>query len=238
MTVFNKYKVDFTKGKLFFGDELNTQRFDEFKYPIFDKLTQRQLSFFWRPEEVSLQKDRNDYAQLNDAQKHIFTSNLRYQTLLDSVQGRAPSIAFLPFVTLPELESCIITWDFMETIHSRSYTHIIKNVYADPSDVFDTILDEEAIIKRDEMVTEKYDKFIELGRRRLLGLKVDDYELYKALYLALVSVNILEGIRFFVSFACSFAFGELKLMEGSAKIISFIARDEAQHLATSQHILK
>ncbi len=238
MTVFNKNKVDFTKGKLFFGDELNTQRFDEFKYPIFDKLTQRQLSFFWRPEEVSLQKDRNDYAQLNDAQKHIFTSNLRYQTLLDSVQGRAPSIAFLPFVTLPELESCIITWDFMETIHSRSYTHIIKNVYADPSDVFDTILNEEAIIKRAEMVTEKYDKFIELGRRRLLGLKVDDYELYKALYLALVSVNILEGIRFFVSFACSFAFGELKLMEGSAKIISFIARDEAQHLATSQHILK
>ena len=238
MTVFNKNKIDFTKGKLFFGDELNTQRFDEFKYPIFDKLTQRQLSFFWRPEEVSLQKDRNDYQQLNDAQKHIFTSNLRYQTLLDSVQGRAPSIAFLPFVTLPELESCIITWDFMETIHSRSYTHIIKNVYANPGDVFDTILDEDAIIKRAEMVTEKYDKFIELGRRKLLGLKVDDYELYKALYLALVSVNILEGIRFFVSFACSFAFGELKLMEGSAKIISFIARDEAQHLATSQHILK
>ena len=238
MTVFNKNKVDFTKNKLFFGEELNTQRFDEFKYPIFDKLTQTQLGYFWRPEEVSLQKDRNDYAQLNDAQKHIFTSNLRYQTLLDSVQGRAPSIAFLPFVTLPELESCIITWDFMETIHSRSYTHIIKNVYANPSDVFDTILDEDAIIKRAVMVTEKYDNFIELGRRKLLGLKVDDYELYRALYLALVSVNILEGVRFFVSFACSFAFGELKLMEGSAKIISFIARDEAQHLATSQHILK
>ena len=238
MTVFNKNNVDFRKNKIFFGEELNTQRFDEFKYPIFDKLTQRQLGFFWRPEEVSLQKDRSDYQTLNDAQKHIFTSNLRYQTLLDSVQGRAPSIAFLPFVTLPELESCIITWDFMETIHSRSYTHIIKNVYADPSDIFDTIIDEPAIIKRAEMVTEKYDKFIELGRRRLLGLKVDDYELYKALYLALISVNILEGIRFFVSFACSFGFGELKLMEGSAKIISFIARDEAQHLAVSQHILK
>ena len=238
MTVFNKKNVDFTKNKIFFGEELNTQRFDEFKYPIFDKLTQTQLGFFWRPEEVSLQKDRSDYLQLNDAQKHIFTSNLRYQTLLDSVQGRAPSIAFLPFVTLPELESCIITWDFMETIHSRSYTHIIKNVYADPSDIFDTIIDEPAIIKRAEMVTEKYDKFIELGRRQLLGLKVDEYELYKALYLALISVNILEGIRFFVSFACSFGFGELKLMEGSAKIISFIARDEAQHLAVSQHILK
>ena len=238
MTVFNKNNVDFKKAKPFFGEPLNTQRFDEFKYPIFDKLTQTQLGFFWRPEEVSLQKDRADYQTLTDAQKHIFTSNLRYQTLLDSVQGRAPSIAFLPFVTLPELESCIITWDFMETIHSRSYTHIIKNVYADPSDIFDTIIDEPAIIKRAEMVTEKYDKFIELGRRRLLGLKVEDYDLYKALYLALISVNILEGIRFFVSFACSFGFGELKVMEGSAKIISFIARDEAQHLAVSQHILK
>jgi len=238
MTVFNKNKIDFTKNKMFFGEELNTQRFDEFKYPIFDKLTQTQLGFFWRPEEVSLQKDRSDYQQLTQAQKHIFTSNLRYQTLLDSVQGRAPSIAFLPFVTLPELESCIITWDFMETIHSRSYTHIIKNVYANPSDIFDTILDEEAIVKRAEMVTQKYDEFIALGRRRLLGLKVDDYDLYKALYLALISVNILEGIRFFVSFACSFGFGELKLMEGSAKIISFIARDESQHLAISQHILK
>ena len=238
MTVFNKNKVDFTKNKLFFGEELNTQRFDEFKYPIFDKLTQKQLGFFWRPEEVSLQKDRSDYQNLTDAQKHIFTSNLRYQTLLDSVQGRAPSIAFLPFVTLPELESCIITWDFMETIHSRSYTHIIKNVYSNPSVIFDTIIDEPAIVKRAEMVTEKYDKFIELGRRKLLGLKVDEYELYKSLYLALISVNILEGIRFFVSFACSFAFGELKTMEGSAKIISFIARDESQHLAISQHILK
>ena len=238
MTVFNKKNIDFTKNKIFFGEELNTQRFDEFKYPIFDKLTQTQLGFFWRPEEVSLQKDRSDYQQLTDAQKHIFTSNLRYQTLLDSVQGRAPSIAFLPFVTLPELESCIITWDFMETIHSRSYTHIIKNIYSDPSDIFDTIIDEPAIVKRAEMVTEKYDHFIELGRRRLLGLKVDDYDLYKALYLALISVNILEGVRFFVSFACSFAFGELKLMEGSAKIISFISRDEAQHLAITQHILK
>ena len=238
MTVFNKNKIDFTKEKIFFGAELNTQRFDEFKYPIFDKLTQRQLGFFWRPEEISLQKDRGDYQKLSDAQKHIFTSNLRYQTLLDSVQGRAPAIAFLPFVTIPELESCIITWDFMETIHSRSYTHIIKNIYSDPSEVFDTILDEPAIIARAENVTAKYDEFIELGRRKLLGLKVDEYELYKALYLALISVNILEGIRFFVSFACSFAFGESKSMEGSAKIISLIARDEAQHLAITQHILK
>jgi len=238
MTVFNKNNVDFTKESMFFGEQLNTQRFDVFKYPIFDKLTQTQLSFFWRPEEISLQKDRGDYQNLSESQKHIFTSNLRYQTLLDSVQGRAPSIAFLPFVSIPELESCIITWDFMETIHSRSYTHIIKNVYSDPSVIFDTILDEPAIVARAEQVIEKYDKFIDLGRRKLLGLKVDEYELKKALFLALVSVNILEGVRFFVSFACSFAFGELKQMEGSAKIISLIARDEAQHLAITQHIIK
>ena len=237
MTVFNKNKVDFTKEKIFFGEQLNTQRFDEFKYPIFDKLTQTQLGFFWRPEEVSLQKDRADYQGLSASQKHIFTSNLRYQTLLDSVQGRAPALAFLPFISLPELESCVITWDFMETIHSRSYTHIIKNIYSDPSDVFDTILDEPAIIARAETVTKRYDDFILLGRKHLIGQKVDEYELYKALYLALISVNILEGIRFFVSFACSFAFGELKLMEGSAKIISLIARDENLHLAVSQNII-
>jgi len=238
MTVFNRKKVDFTKEKIFFGEQLNTQRFDEFKYPVFDKLTQKQLGFFWRPEEVGLQKDRSDYQRLSKAQRHIFTSNLRYQTLLDSVQGRAPALAFLPFVSIPELESCIITWDFMETIHSRSYTHIIKNIYSDPSDVFDTILDEPAIIARAETVTQKYDHFIDIGRRKLMGHKIDDYDLYKALYLALISVNILEGIRFFVSFACSFAFGELKMMEGSAKIISLIARDESQHLAITQHILK
>lgn len=238
MTVFNNKKVNFTKEPIFFGEALNNQRFDVFKYPIFDKLTQTQLGFFWRPEEVSLQKDRSDYQNLTEGQKHIFTSNLRYQILLDSVQGRAPAIAFLPFVSLPELESCVITWDFMETIHSRSYTHIIKNIYSDPSDIFDRILDEPAIVKRAELVTQKYDHFIDLGRRKLLGLPVDEYELKKALYLALISVNILEGLRFFVSFACSFGFGELKLMEGSAKIISLIARDESQHLAISQHILK
>lgn len=238
MTVFNRNKVDFTKQKMFFGEPLNTQRFDEFKYPVFDKLTQTQLGYFWRPEEVSLQKDRNDFQSLNEAQKHIFTSNLRYQTLLDSVQGRGPAIAFLPFVTLPELEGAMVTWDFMETIHSRSYTHMVKNLYANPSEVFDTIVDEPAILKRAEAVTERYDHFIAIGRRKLLGLKVDEYELYKSLYLAMMSVNILEGIRFYVSFACTFGFGELKLMEGSAKIISFIARDEAQHLAVSTHIIK
>jgi len=236
--VFNRNKVNFLKNPIFFGEELNTQRYDDFKYPIFDKLTQRQLGYFWRPEEVSLQKDRNDYNELSKAHKHIFTSNLKYQTLLDSVQGRGPATALLPFCTLPELEGCIIAWDFMETIHSRSYTYMIKNLYSDPTKIFDTILDDEKIIARAESVTKRYDEFIDYAQRYSLGYEKDEYELKKRLYLALISINILEGIRFFVSFACTFAFGEMKKMEGSAKIISLIARDEAQHLAISQHILK
>ena len=236
--VFNKTKsLDFTKQPMFFGEDLAVQRYDTFKYPIFDKLTQQQLGYFWRPEEVSLQKDRNDYQDLRDEHKFIFTSNLKYQTMLDSVQGRGPALAFLPFVSLPELESCIITWDFMETIHSRSYTYIIKNLYSDPSEVFDTIIEDEKIEQRAKSVTKAYDDLLEIGHKKMIGQKVDDYELKKKLWLALCTVNILEGLRFYVSFACSFAFGELKQLEGSAKIISFIARDESQHLAVSQRII-
>ena len=238
-TVFNKNKnLDATKQPLFFGEDLAVQRYDTFKYPIFDRLAQQQLGFFWRPEEVSLQKDRNDYAQLSESQKFIFTSNLKYQTMLDSVQGRGPCLAFLPFVTNPELEGAIVAWDFMETIHSRSYTYIIKNLYSDPSEVFDTIIEDKKIEERSKAVTEAYDKLIRLGYKWHNDPKsVDIYELKKALWLALVTVNVLEGLRFYVSFACSFAFGELKLLEGSAKIISFIARDESQHLAMSQTVI-
>ena len=238
-TVFNKNKnLDATKQPLFFGEDLAVQRYDTFKYPIFDRLAQQQLGFFWRPEEVSLQKDRNDYAQLSESQKFIFTSNLKYQTMLDSVQGRGPCLAFLPFVTNPELEGAIVAWDFMETIHSRSYTYIIKNLYSDPSEVFDTIIKDEKIEKRANSVTQCYDDLITTGYKYQLDkTKVDEYELKKKLWKALITVNILEGLRFYVSFACSFAFGELKLLEGSAKIISFIARDESQHLAVSQRII-
>ena len=162
-SVFNKEKgLDFTKQPMFFGEDLQVQRYDSMKYPIFDKLTQQQLGFFWRPEEVSLQKDRNDYQSLGVEQKHIFTSNLKYQTMLDSVQGRGPCLAFLPFCSLPELEGAIITWDFMETIHSRSYTYIIKNLYSQPSDVFDTIIQDEKIEKRSKSVTKTYDELISL----------------------------------------------------------------------------
>ena len=247
MTIFNRNKVNTLKQPMFFGEALNTQRYDDFKYPIFDKLTQKQLGFFWRPEEISLQKDRNDFQSLDDGQKHIFTANLKYQTLLDSVQGRGPALALLPYVSIPELESCIIAWDFMENIHSRSYTYLMKNLYPNPTAVFDTILDTKEIISRADSVTKDYDSFIDYAKKWSLGKRKirpknsigrNQYELKKKFYKMLISINILEGIRFYVSFACSFGFGELRLMEGSAKIISLIARDESQHLAITQHIIK
>lgn len=249
MTVFNKDKVNTLKQPMFFGAPLGIQRYDTYKYPVFDKLTQTQLGYFWRPEEVSLQKDRGDYQSLRPEQKHIFTSNLKYQIMLDSVQGRAPGMAFIPYCSLPELEACMEVWGFMEMIHSRSYTHIIKNIYADPAEVLDTILEDDMILSRAETVTKAYDEFInhaqEYGSSRMwehnlegVPLAEDDlYELKRKLYRAVMNVNILEGIRFYVSFACSFAFGELKLMEGSAKIISLIARDENQHLVLTQNII-
>ena len=237
MKTFNTKKVDWMKQPMFFGEEPNVQRFDQQKYPIFEKLNQQQLGFFWRPEEVSLQKDRNDYQSLSAEQKHIFTSNLKYQTLLDSVQGRGPCLAFLPYCSLPELESMLVAWDFSETIHSRSYTYIMKNVYSDPTEVLDTIIDTPEIMARAKTVTDAYDKFIKYASLYYLTGKGDIKELKRLLYLTIVNVNILEGIRFYVSFACSFAFGELKLMEGSAKIISLIARDENLHLAVSQNMI-
>ena len=249
MTVFNTEQVNTKKQPMFFGQPLGIQRYDSYKYPVFDKLTTQQLGYFWRPEEVSLQKDRGDYQTLRPEQKHIYTSNLKYQIMLDSIQGRGPGMAFIPYCSLPELEACMEVWGFMEMIHSRSYTYIIKNVYSDPSEVFDKIVTDDRILERASSVTAAYDDFItnahqydnstmwELANEGHIAGKIDRYELKRKLYRAVANVNILEGIRFYVSFACSFAFGELKLMEGSAKIISLIARDENQHLAITQNIL-
>jgi|TARA_B100001964_G_scaffold89265_1_gene100310 ribonucleoside-diphosphate reductase beta chain len=237
-TVFNREDIDYTKEPMFFGADQSVQRYDVFKYPTFDKLNQKMLGYYWRPEEVSLQKDRADYQLFRPEQKHIFTANLKYQTLLDSVQGRGPSLAFLPYVSNPELEGCIVTWDFFEALHSRSYTYIMKNVYANPTEIFDTIIHDKEILKRAVSVTENYDKFLKVAQDYFVKGKGDIKDVKKQLYLAIMNVNILEGLRFYVSFACTFAFGELKLMEGSAKIVSLIARDEAQHLALTTHIIK
>ena len=249
MTVFNSEPHDAKKQPMFFGKPLGIQRYDSYKYPIFEKLTTQQLGYFWRPEEVSLQKDRADYHTLRPEQKHIYTSNLKYQIMLDSVQGRGPGMAFIPYCSLPELEACMEVWGFMEMIHSRSYTYIIKNIYSDPCEVLDTIITDSRIIDRAKSVTESYDDFInsaqDWGTGRMWESDFRDSpsatwtrkDVKRKLYRAVANVNILEGIRFYVSFACSFAFGELKLMEGSAKIISLIARDENQHLAITQNIL-
>jgi len=225
------------------------QRYDTLKYKSFDGLTDKQLGFFWRPEEVDIYKDAKDFKSLTDHEQHIFTSNLKRQILLDSVQGRAPVEAFGPVVSLPELENWIQTWTFSETIHSRSYTHIIRNVYSNPSKIFDELLNIEEIVDCAGDISKYYDELIEMsayynllgaGTHTVNGKKVivDLYELKKRIWLTLMSVNILEGVRFYVSFACSWAFAELKKMEGNAKIIKLIARDENLHLASTQMLLK
>ncbi|TQF70770.1 class Ia ribonucleoside-diphosphate reductase subunit beta [Pseudoalteromonas luteoviolacea] len=247
-STFNRKHNDQLKEPMFFGQSVNVSRYDQQKYPIFEKLIEKQLSFFWRPEEVDVSKDRLDFQALPEHEKHIFLSNLKYQTLLDSVQGRSPNVALLPIVSIPELETWIETWAFSETIHSRSYTHIIRNVTKQPELIFDDIVENDKISERADSVTKYYDELIEKvsiynmygeGKHEINGetVHINLFELKKLLYLCIMSVNILEAIRFYVSFACSFAFAERELMEGNAKIIKLIARDEALHLSGTQHML-
>ena len=233
---------------MFFGQSVNVARFDQQKHEIFERLIERQLSFFWRPEEVDVSQDRIDFQALPAHEQHIFLSNLKYQTLLDSIQGRRPNVALLPLVSLPELETWIETWAFSETIHSRSYTHIIRNIVANPAQVFDDIVINEQIRLRADDIAHYYDELITHTQLwQLLGEGQHDFNgrqydlslrnLKRQLYLCLMSINALEAIRFYVSFACSFAFAERELMEGNAKIIKLIARDEALHLTGTQHMI-
>ena len=228
-------KSDHTKGRLFFNSLPVLQRYDMFKYPWINKLTQKQMGFFWQPEEVLLTRDNKDFKELNEYEKHIFTSNLKRQILFDSVQGRAPTLAFSSIASLPELEQFIITWAFFENIHSKSYTHIIKNVYPDPSIIFDSILYNDGILSCTKLVTRYYDDLIFMNNHP--GTNTVHYH-KTILWMTLISVMILEGLQFYVSFACSWAFAELKKMEGNAKIIKFIARDENLHLGFVQQLLK
>ncbi|KYP95458.1 ribonucleotide-diphosphate reductase subunit beta [Sodalis-like endosymbiont of Proechinophthirus fluctus] len=247
-TTFSQVKNNQLLEPMFFGQSVNVARFDQQKYDVFDKLIEKQLSFFWRPEEVDVSRDRIDYQALPEHEKHIFISNLKYQTLLDSIQGRSPNVALLPLISIPELETWVETWAFSETIHSRSYTHIIRNIVNDPSLVFDDIVTNKEILKRAKDISGYYDSLIELtsyyhllreGKHQVNGkaVVVNLHKLKKKLYLCLMSINALEAIRFYVSFACSFAFAERELMEGNAKIIRLIARDEALHLTGTQHML-
>ncbi len=223
--ILKKNKKSHLKKTLFFDEAVDIARYDQVKYPQIDKITDKQLGFFWRPEEVDVSKDKQDFGNLSKHEQHIFTSNLKRQILLDSVQGRAPTEAFLPICSLPELENWIQTWSFFETIHSRSYTHIIRNVYSNPSTVFDNMLEIGPIIECGNDIAKYYDKLIKKPTK-------------ENLYMCMMSANALEGIRFYVSFACSWAFAELKKMEGNAKIIKFIARDENTHLAATTVILR
>lgn len=247
-TTFNQTIVDALKEPMFFGQPVNVARYDQQRHSIFEKLIEKQLSFFWRPEEIDVSKDRADFQSMTDSEKHIFISNLKYQTLLDSIQGRSPNVALLPITSLPELETWIETWSFSETIHSRSYTHILRNLFTDPSEVFDDIVKNEEILKRASDISKYYDDLIfctQLYQTQGLGEHVVDgvtynitlRELKKKLYLAVNSINALEAIRFYVSFACTFAFAEREIMEGNSKIIRLIARDENLHLTSTQHII-
>ena len=233
---------------MFFGQPVNVARYDQQKHPIFEQLIEKQLSFFWRPEEVDVSRDRIDFSNLSSHEQHIFLSNLKYQTLLDSIQGRSPNVVLLPLVSIPELETWIETWSFSETIHSRSYTHIIRNIVNDPNIIFDDIMQNEHILERASDIAQYYDELYRnsqlyslygAGTHNINGeqITVDLKSLKKQMYLCIMAVNVLEAIRFYVSFACSFAFAERKLMEGNAKIIKLIARDEALHLTGTQHML-
>ncbi|TKB45920.1 class Ia ribonucleoside-diphosphate reductase subunit beta [Thalassotalea mangrovi] len=247
-STFNRVNNDPLLEPMFMGNTVNVSRYDQQKHPIFEKLIEKQLSFFWRPEEVDISKDRADWQSLTKSERHIFISNLKYQTLLDSIAARSVNVCLLPLVSIPELETWIETWGFYETIHSRSYTHILRNLFTDPSEVFDDIVINENILNRASAISQYFDRLILLsqlyqsqgeGTYDIEGEQVivSQREIKKALYLSVCSTNALEAIRFYVSFACSFAFAERELLEGNAKIIKLIARDEAVHLTATQHIL-
>ena len=231
--ILKKSKKTHLVKNMFLDEPVDVARYDQVKYPAIEKLVDKQIGFFWRPEEVDVSKDKKDFNELSPHEQHIFTSNLKRQILLDSVQGRAPSLSFLPITSLPEIENWIQTWSFFETIHSRSYTHIIRNVYPNPSSVFDTMLDVKEIIDCGKDIAKYYDELIDCNNSATNKMTHK-----KALWMSMISANALEGIRFYVSFACSWAFAELKKMEGNAKIIKFIARDENTHLAGTTMLIK
>lgn len=247
-TTFNQTPNNALLEPMFLGNSVNVSRYDQQRYVAFEKLIEKQLSFFWRPEEVDVSKDRADWQSLTESEKHIFISNLKYQTLLDSMAARSVNAVLLPLVSLPEVETWVETWAFSETIHSRSYTHILRNLFTEPGEIFDDIIVNPAILKRASSIAKYFDDVILTtqllqsqgeGTYEVEGktVEVTSRKLKERLFLAVCSVNALEAIRFYVSFACSFAFAERELLEGNAKIIKLIARDEALHLTGTQHIL-
>ena len=222
-------KKDHMTARAFFDDAPTVARYDKVKYAWLEKLTDKQLGFFWRPEEIDIFRDAKDFKGLSEYEQHIFTSNLKRQILLDSVQGRSPNLAFLPLVSIPELETWIETWAFNETIHSRSYTHIIRNIYNVPKDEFNKIHDTQQIVDMASSIGTYYDKLHVLNCRKEAGIEVDEREHIKAIWLALNASYALEALRFMVSFATSLAMVENKIFIGNGNIISLILQDEILH---------
>lgn len=260
-TVFNTQQVDLMAEPMFFGSGLGIARYDIQRHRTFEELIEKQLSFFWRPEEVNLMTDRAQFEKLPVGQQNVFLDNLKYQSLLDSIQGRAPAAVLSALISDPSLDTWNQTWTFSETIHSRSYTHIMRNLLNDPAKVFDEIVLDEAIMKRAETIGHYYDDVIlktrlwenakERYEESLGSCQQNDIEMYegyvidakrelmKALYLCLHVINGLEAIRFYVSFACTFNFHKnMEIMEGNSKIMKFIARDEQLHLKGTQYIIR
>ncbi|QEG13291.1 ribonucleotide-diphosphate reductase subunit beta [Klebsiella phage vB_KpnM_VPA32] len=260
-TVFNTQQVDLMTEPMFFGSGLGIARYDIQRHRTFEELIEKQLSFFWRPEEVNLMTDRAQFEKLPVGQQNVFLDNLKYQSLLDSIQGRAPAAVLSALISDPSLDTWNQTWTFSETIHSRSYTHIMRNLLNDPAKVFDEIVLDEAIMKRAETIGHYYDDVIlktrnwenakERYEESLGSCQQNDIEMYegyvidakrelmKALYLCLHVINGLEAIRFYVSFACTFNFHKnMEIMEGNSKIMKFIARDEQLHLKGTQYIIR
>lgn len=246
---FNPTITDATKEYMFGGNQPNVSRFDVQRFEIFAKLYDKQWGFVWTPSEVDITKDKPDFKTLPEFQQNIAMKNIMFQTMTDSIQGRGPLLALLPHVSLPELESLIVLWAGFETLHSNSYSWIMRNVYADATEVLDRIMFDANIMKRADSLTQYYDDFIEYGTwKSMLGfgvhtvngktIEITEREFKRKLMRCIASINILEGVSFYVSFACSFAFAERGLLEGNAKIITLIARDENLHLAITQNILK
>lgn len=246
MTVFNQDKdYDYKSQPMFFGESTSIARYEDPKHPFIEELTTKALSFYWRPEEVNLVNDKAQFDKLWERDKRTFTLNLLYQMLMDTIQGSAPSEILGQIASDIGIDTWIQTWTFFETIHSRSYTHIIRNIYSNPTGIFDSVVIDDAIMARAVSICRYYDdldeKFTLYKADKIRGVETEEqlYEVKKAFYLCLHTINALEAIRFFVSFINTFNFFEtMKVMEGNSKIMTFIARDENLHHQSTRYMIK
>lgn len=228
-TVLNKNNYNLNSQPMFLGKELGLQRFDIIKYPVFRDLNLKMQSFFWRPSEINLINDRTQYENMSEVERFVFTENLQFQTMGDSLLSRSID-AIKKYVSSPELEYCFTTHAFFECIHSESYTWILQNIVNNPAEFFDSILENTNIVNRAEDITKSFDD--------LLGKSETDSDIRETIFKAILSLQIAEGIFFYNSFACSFWFGSRGIMRGNADIIKLIARDENCHVAITQNIFR